>query len=127
MKRLFIVIMLLLSITLFAEKLTTDGNHNLDKLKGIWESLFAEIIYKNGKWYYISDNPTDEETITEIKIYKKGVLIVPNLYKNYDVSDKNLYFAYDTKYRTLVTLDKNLNIIDKERRRVECFHNGTCN
>ena len=127
MKKSVMFMMLLFNLSIFAEKLTTNGNYNLDKLKGTWDSIFATIITKNNKWYYINENPADEEMIIEIKTYKKGVLVVPNLYKNYEVKDKNYYFAYDEKYKTLVSLDKDLNIISKEQRRVECFHNNTCN
>ena len=38
-----------------------------------------------------------------------------------------VYFGWDTKYKTLVILDENLNIESKEERYVACLHNGTCN
>jgi hypothetical protein len=129
MKKLVIFMMLLFNLSIFAEKLTTNGNYNLDKLKGTWDSIFATIITKNNKWYFVDENPAIDEayeqTVHEIKVYQKGVLVIPNYYKNN--KDRNLYFAYDMKYKTMVTLDKDLNVITKEKRRVECLHNNTCN
>ena len=36
MRRIMLCFMFLLGMIIYAEKLTTDGNDNLDKLKGKW-------------------------------------------------------------------------------------------
>lgn len=136
MKKIIFILILCINILGFAEKVTTDGKNNLDKLRGRWDSLQAEIVYKNNKWYYKDDSPwiESENPVTiEIKVLKDGILVVPNLYKYYDtqasdykIKDKNLYFAWDTKYKTLVVLDKNLNITSKEQKIVPCIRNKTC-
>ena len=113
--------MLLLSVAVFAEKLTTDGKDNLDKLKGDWDSILGTIVKTKKGWYIVSyDDPN-----YKLERYKPGVFY-------YNPSDEynkaaNIYIAWDTKHKTLVTVDKNLNIIKKEKRRVPCLHNNTCN
>lgn len=44
MKKLVIMIMLLLNIFVFGEKFHSDGNPNLEKLQGTWDSRFWEIV-----------------------------------------------------------------------------------
>ena len=51
MKKLVIMVMLLLNIFVFGEKFHSDGNTNLEKLKGTWDSRFWEIVKKKNEWY----------------------------------------------------------------------------
>lgn len=113
MKRIVFLLVLLLSVTVFAEKLTTDGKTNLDKLKGNWENSRISIQTKNNKWFFgVYDNDETGDYIwKEIKVYKNGALYISNFHsKEVKNKDRNFYFAYDTKYKTLVELDKELNI-----------------
>ena len=57
MKKLVIMIMLLLNIFVFGEKFHSDGNTNLEKLKGTWDSRFWEIGKKKTEWYVEDLNP----------------------------------------------------------------------
>ncbi len=124
MKKLIFLLMMLMSVTVFAEKLTTDGKYNLDKLEGEWESAFSIIYQENGIWYYQSD----EFPTMKIKKYKNGILkihVKTTLEKD-DVDNNFIfYIAWDTKYKTLVKVDKNGNILRREKRIVECL-NGIC-
>lgn len=118
MKKLVILIMILLGITVFAEKLTSNGKPNLDKLKGTWGNDFYQIAHRKNDWYlgvYDVNYSTDNEYIWhKIKLYKNSVFVVQNYYTpETQVKDKNLYFAYDIKYKTMVILDKELNILEK--------------
>ncbi|RRD40356.1 hypothetical protein EII29_02435 [Leptotrichia sp. OH3620_COT-345] len=121
MKKLLILMMLLFSVSVFAEKLTTDGKDNLDKLKGNWDSILASIEKKNNNWYieYSSGE------VGKISKYKSGILVF-NLSDEYNKYG-NTYFAWDIKYKTLVMVDRNGNILSKEKRVVECIRNQTCN
>lgn len=50
MKKILVMIMLLLSMTAFAEKLTTNGKYNLEKLQGKWGSETVFIQKRNNKF-----------------------------------------------------------------------------
>ena len=124
MKKLIVLGIMLLGIVAMAEKLTTDGKNNLDKLKGSWRVKGADggnvIRFLNGKWQLgyecwedeaeCRKEPNYDKTLGmnfyDIKDTKKGVLVV--------FFDKDLkqYFAYDTKKKALVFLDNNLNITE---------------
>lgn len=128
MKKIIFLLMLFCSITIFAEKLTTDGKNNLDKLQGSWGNSPDDIITirrNNNKWIigtYVGDcegvsNCKNGTAWSIIQKYKNNVFIVKNFYEIPTKKDKNLYFAYDTKYKKLVELDSQLNIIDKINRK----------
>lgn len=124
MKKLIIIGMLVFGIMAMAEKLTTDGKNNIDKLKGAWKAKGADginiIRFFNGKWQLGYECWEDEEecrkepnydktlgmNFYDIKDAKNGVLVV--------FFDKNLkqYFAYDTNKKALVFLDNKLNITE---------------
>ena len=120
MKKILVVILFLFSMTVFAEKLTTDGKYNIEKLQGKWGSETVFIQKRNNKWYYGSYNVGDDVIEwSDIKFLKNGVMMVQNFY-SYQIKgrqDRNYYFAYDTKYKILVELDRNLNIVDKIPRK----------
>ena len=121
MKKSIFLLMILSSMIAFYEKLTTNGKDNLDKLKGNWDSIQATISNTPKGWYILSYDEPDYKLYR----FKPGVLY-------FNPSDKynkanNIYIAWDTKYKTLVTVDKNLNIIKREKRHVDCLHNNTCN
>ena len=120
MKKILVVMLFFLSMTVFAEKLTTDGKYNIEKLQGKWGSETVFIQKKNNKWYYGSYNIGDDVIEwSDIKFLKNGVMMVQNFY-SYQIKgrqDRNYYFAYDTKYKILVELDRNLNIVDKIPRK----------
>jgi hypothetical protein len=124
MKKILVAMLLLLSMIVFAEKLTTDGKYNMDKLQGSWGNSPDDIITirrNNNKWIigtYVGDcegvsNCKNGTAWNIIQKYKNNVFIVRNFYEIPSKKDKNLYFAYDTKYKKLVELDSQLNIIDK--------------
>ena len=119
MKKIVILMILLLTFTVFGEKLNTDGKNNLDKMKGTWGNDFYQIVQRgNNDWYlgiYDVNYSTDSEYIWyKIKSYKNSVFVVQNYYTpETQVKDRNFYFAYDTKYRILVQVDRELNIIQK--------------
>ena len=120
MKKILVVILFLFSMTVFAEKLTTDVKYNIEKLQGKWGSETVFIQKRNNKWYYGSYNVGDDVIEwSDIKFLKNGVMMVQNFY-SYQIKgrqDRNYYFAYDTKYKILVELDRNLNIVDKIPRK----------
>ena len=104
MKKIIFLLMLLFSVTIFAEKLTTDGKNNLDKLIGNWYAPDYTILKKGNR--YFMELPTDSFIDEPLIItnYKNGAMKVKTGNNEY------LYFAYDTKYKRLVILDYNLNI-----------------
>lgn len=124
MKKIVLIGMIVLGMIVFAEKLTTDGRNNIDKLKGTWRAKGADgsniIRFFNGKWQLGYECWEDEAecrkepdydkssgmNFYDIKDAKNGVLVV--------FFDKNLrqYFAYDTKKKALVFLDYKLNITE---------------
>ena len=120
MKKILVVILFLFSMTVFAENLTTDVKYNIEKLQGKWGSETVFIQKRNNKWYYGSYNVGDDVIEwSDIKFLKNGVMMVQNFY-SYQIKgrqDRNYYFAYDTKYKILVELDRNLNIVDKIPRK----------
>ena len=120
MKKILVVMLFFLSMTVFAEELTTVGKYNIEKLQGKWGSETVFIQKKNNKWYYGSYNIGDDVIEwSDIKFLKNGVMMVSNFY-SYQIKgrqDRNYYFAYDTKYKMLVELDRNLNIVDKIPRK----------
>ena len=122
MKKIIFLLMLLFSVTIFAEKLTTDGKNNLDKLIGNWSNSPDDVITikRNGKQLILGSYVGDCEGIPRcsngmtwdsIQNYKNNIFVVKNYYQIASKKDKNLYFAYDTKYKKLVELDSQLNII----------------
>ena len=74
MKKLVIMVMLLLNIFVFGEKFHSDGNTNLEKLKGTWDSRFWEIVKKKNEWYVEDLDPAMDIDVPllQIKPYKKG-------------------------------------------------------
>ena len=50
MKKLIVLGIMFLGIVAMAEKLTTDGKNNLDKLKGTWGGAMYRVELKNNKW-----------------------------------------------------------------------------
>ena len=122
MKKIIFLLMLIMNVFIFAEKLHTDGKNNLNKLVGNWGNSADDLVsirLKNNKWYFGSYCPDCQELSGYnngmvwdiIQNYKNGVFIVKNFYKIPSKRDKNFYFAYDTKYKKLVELDSQLNII----------------
>ena len=113
MKKIIFLLMLLFSVTILAEKLTTDGKNNLDKLIGNWSNSPDDIIMikRNGKQWILGSYVGD---CTGIPRCSNGITWDPiqkNYYQIASKKDKNLYFAYDTKYKKLVELDSQSNII----------------
>lgn len=123
MKKLIIIIFMLLGMFVFAEKLTTDGKNNLDKLEGKWVNGQFEFINQNNKWFldvYCGDcNMETGMRRIGFEKYQNGVFVVRNFYKMPNREDKNFYFAWDIKYKTFVELDRNLNIISRYPRKVK--------
>ena len=122
MKKLIFLIMMTFSIIGFAEKLTTNGKDNLDKLKGKWENERLYIQNKNNRWYFGTYDNVElgDYEWKEIKLYKNSVFVIQNYYApETKVKDKNLYFAYDVKYKTLVQVDRDLNIVQKISRTLD--------
>ena len=121
MRKIILCFMFLLGMVIFAEKLTTDGKDNLDKLKGKWVNGQFDFINSKNKWYLetycgdCSDNGMDRKGFEK---YKNGVFIIKNFYQMPNKKDKNFYFAWDTKYKVMVELDKDLNIISKYPRKI---------
>ena len=87
--------------------------NNLDKLQGSWGNSPDDIITirrNNNKWIigtYVGDcegvsNCKNGTAWNIIQKYKNNVFIVRNFYEIPSKKDKNLYFAYDTKYKKLV-------------------------
>ena len=121
MRRIMLCFMFLLGMIIYAEKLTTDGNDNLDKLKGKWVNGEFEFINQKNKWYLdvaCGDCSNNGMERSGFEKYKNGSFVVRNFYKMPNKPDKNFYFAWDTKYKTFVELDKNLNILNKYPRKV---------
>ena len=122
MKKLILCIMFFLGTFAFSEKLNTDGRDNLEKLAGKWANGQFEIVNKNKSWffaYYCGD--CDLKTGMELKCiekYKNGVFVVKSFYEIPSKKDKNFYFAWDIKYKIMVELDKDLNIINKYPRKI---------
>ena len=55
-----------------------------------------------------------------IKSYRNGILVIQNYYTSqHKVKDRNYYFAWDTKYKTMVEVDRELNIIEKIKRKID--------
>ena len=78
-------------------------------------SLEAEIHYHTNK------EPSRESIllkISDVKNYKPNVYVIENYYLMPNKKDKNFYFAWDSKYKTMVELDKDLNIISKITRKI---------
>ena len=122
MKKLIVLGIMFLGIVAMAEKLTTDGKNNLDKLKGTWGGAMYSVELKNNKWLLGSYDA--EGTIwEEIQLYKNGALVIKDFYKMPNRKDKNFYFAWDSKYKIFVELDKDLNIIDKVPRKLNHPYN----
>lgn len=122
MRKFMFLLILLINITVFAEKITTDGKNNLDKLNGNWGNSPDDIVIikkNNNKWiigFYAGDCegiPRCSNGISwhDIQLYKNNVFILKDFYKIPSKKDKNLYFGYDTKYKKLVFLDHQLNIL----------------
>ena len=84
MKKIMLCVMFLFGMFAFAEKLTTDGKDNLDKLKGKWVNGQYDFINQNNKWHlevYCGDCNMDTgmEKLGFEK-YKSGVFVVRNYY-----------------------------------------------
>ena len=122
MRKIMLCFMFLLGMVIFAEKVTTDGKDNLDKLKGKWVNGQFEFINQGKKWYleiYCGDCNMDTGMERYgFEKYKNGIFIIKNYYQMPKRPDKNFYFAWDTKYKTFVELDKDLNILSKYPRKV---------
>ena len=118
MKKIIFLMILLLNINIFAQKLTTNGKHNLDRLVGYWTTkkpsdVYTAIRKKNKIWeigiecWGENDCPSKiPMKWTRIENYKNGALktnLGDNIY---------FYFAYDTRLRAYVVIDENFNIID---------------
>ena len=110
MRKFIFLLTIIISVSAFAEKLTTNGKNNLDKLQGNWGSYTYYIQNKGGKWYLgVSNWGDDTVDWILIRSYKNGIMVAPNVYER--KGDRNFYFAYDTKYKKLVELDSQLNIV----------------
>ena len=98
-------------------------------MKGTWDSRFWEIVKKKNEWYVEDLDPAMDIDVPllQIKPYKNGALVIDYTNLGSDYVGGLVYFGWDTKYKTLVILDENLNIESKEERYVACLHNGTCN
>lgn len=108
MKKIVALLMMLFTISTFADKVTTNGKDNLNKMRGKW--IGGEYVIKKirTKWYFSFINgETGKREIYELKKYKPGVFIA----ENYD-----LILAWDTKLNTMVTVDKELEIQTKWTR-----------
>ena len=122
MKKLIVLGIMLLGIVAMAEKLTTDGKNNLDKLKGAWGGAMYSVELKNNKWF-LGSYDAEGTVWEEIQLYKNGALVIKDFYKMPNKKDKNFYFAWDSKYKIFVELDKDLNIIEKVPRRLNHPYN----
>ncbi len=122
MKKLIVLGIMFLGIVAMAEKLTTDGKNNLDKLKGTWGGAMYRVELKNNKWL-LGSYDAEGTVWEEIQLYKNGALVIKDFYKMPNRKDKNFYFAWDSKYKILVELDKDLNIIDKVPRKLNHPYN----
>ncbi len=122
MKKIIFLLMMLFSTVVFTEKLTTDGKNHIDKLVGNWSNSPDDIITikRNGNQWILGSYVGDCEGIPRcnngmtwdsIQNYRNNIFVVKNYYQIASKKDKNLYFAYDTKYKRLVELDSQLNII----------------
>ena len=125
MKKILVIMLFLFSMTVFAEKLTTDGKYNMDKLQGNWQNGALKIVRKNNEWYagfldFNYENPKSDYLWYRIKSYRNGILVIQNYYTSqHKVKDRNYYFAWDTKYKTMVEVDRELNIIEKIKRKID--------
>ena len=122
MKKLIVLGIMLLGIVAMAEKLTTDGKNNLDKLKGAWGGPMYSVELKNNKWF-LGSYDAEGTVWEEIQLYKNGALVIKDFYKMPNKKDKNFYFAWDSKYKIFVELDKDLNIIEKVPRKLNHPYN----
>ena len=114
MRKIMLCVMFLFGMFAFAEKLTTDGKNNLNLLQGNWSNAEMVIKYSNKKWLLGFVDADEGYIWGEIKAYKNGALVRVS-----PVNKNNIfYFAWDTKYKTLVELDKELNIISKYSRKL---------
>ena len=118
MKKLIFLLVFMLGITVFSEKLTTDGNFNTKNILGKWVNGTMEIKNNNGKLVLITISSDGTVDKGEMKALKNGVYIVSNFYQMPSKKDKNLYLAWDSKFKTLVEIDKNFNIIEKFSRKI---------
>ena len=111
MKKIIFLLMMLFSTVVFTEKLTTDGKNHIDKLVGNWSNSPDDIITikRNGNQWILGSYVG--MTWDSIQNYRNNIFVVKNYYQIASKKDKNLYFAYDTKYKRLVELDSQLNII----------------
>ena len=122
MKKLIVLGIMFLGIVAMAEKLTTDGKNNLDMLNGTWGGAMYRVELKNNKWL-LGSYDAEGTVWEEIQLYKNGALVIKDFYKMPNRKDKNFYFAWDSKYKIFVELDKDLNIIDKVPRKLNHPYN----
>jgi hypothetical protein len=118
MRKIMLCFMLLLGMAVFAEKLTTDGKSNLNLLMGKWANGTLELRGEKEKLFFISIASDGEVSKDIVKNYKPNVYVIENYYLMPNKKDKNFYFAWDSKYKTMVELDKDLNIISKITRKI---------
>lgn len=121
MKKFIVLLILVCSLTIFAEKLTTDGKDNFKMMRGVWYSETTQrmMAFSMRKGFFkigIYGDPGIGEEIEDYdgnfsweKLKKLNESIYLYSYKE-DKREYREYYAYDTKYKKVVLLDKNLNI-----------------
>ena len=119
MKKIVAGLMILLGMSIFAEKLNSDGKSNINLIMGKWVNGTMEIKNYNGKLSLITISSDGEVREEPIKNYKNNVFVVQGFYFMPSKKDKNFYFAWDNKYKTLVEVDKDLNIVGRFSRKIK--------
>lgn len=98
MKKIILIGMMVLGITIFAEKLNTDGKEHLKELLGKWgEPQSVYIVLKNNKLFYV-DEEGNYNPISKINEYTFKITFIEDNF--------NLCFAYDIKQKKLAFLKK---------------------
>lgn len=101
MKKIRLMLMIIIGCFSFAEKLHTNKQLNWEKIEGKWFNGFYEFKTQKGNKFLIT-NDVNGRSVQKLKI--NGYIIVDNYGAKY---------AYDTKYKTLVALSDNHDILVK--------------
>lgn len=102
MKKIVFALMLGLSVMSFAAKLTTDKKPHWEKIRGKWYAGIYTFTEQKGRKFLIIDDTGTERSV--LRISQNGYIFK---------DQTGVRYAWDTKLRTVVTLDAHNNIETK--------------
>ena len=109
MKKFILGLTLIISALGFSERLHTDGKWHEKEIVGEYKGML-EIKMEKGELILYSNWDLKAKKLARFVKVKNGLYRVEYYNKSEDPKTA-VYTAWDTKYKTIVDLDKNLNIV----------------